>query len=81
MKGMQLPDIGGEAQTSANLKQRVKDLQDSLNDEKLKCKALQRNFESLSSLLMKAESEKAGFKKIADELTEDVSKKAGELLE
>ena len=42
----------------------MKELQDELKDESLKCKALQRNFESLSALCMKAENEKAGLKKI-----------------
>jgi hypothetical protein len=39
-------------------------------------KALQRNFESISALCMKAENDKAGLKKIVEQQTNEISDQA-----
>ena len=64
LMGSKLPDIGSESQTIAQLKVRVQELELELKDKDHKCQALTRNFESLSALCAKAESEKQSFKKL-----------------
>ena len=52
------PDIGHENDTVANLRETIDVQKKDLVEKEQKCAALQRNFESLSGLCLKAENDK-----------------------
>ena len=58
-----LPDIGSEAETIKSLKLTIESQKKDLVEKDQKCAALQRNFESLSALCLKAEGEKVALEK------------------
>ena len=65
---VKLPNIGSDSSTISQLRLKISELEIEVKDKEHKCQALTRNFESLSSLCVKAENEKNNHKRLAETL-------------
>ena len=80
-RGLSLPDIGNDNDSKLQLRAFIEELKGEVREKEQMVGALQRNFESLSGLCLKAETEKQQQEILNKKLTLEARKQAQECLD